>query len=81
MKIKKKIGIVFFVMVVSFMLATSLFAQTVKPITPEDRTLANQYLQAQNWEKAAESYGTIANAEPQNAGALYRLGVALHKHY
>ena len=60
----------------SFVLAPH--AQTPQ-ITAEQRKQANEFFQAQNWSKAAESYQIIAQSEPQNAGALTRLGVSFHQ--
>ena len=58
---------------------TLIFAQTGSPITAEQRKQANEFMQAQNWEKAAELYEIISQAEPKNAGASFRLGVAYHR--
>ncbi len=48
-------------------------------VTAEQRKEANEFYQAQNWMRAAESYQTISSAEPQNAGALTRLGISFHQ--
>ena len=40
---------------------------------------ADVLYQAENWQGAAEAYGSIAKREPKNARAQFRLGVALHR--
>lgn len=59
--------------------AVSTFSQTPAPsaVTPEMRKDANVLFQAQDWPKAAEAYKTIAEAEPSNPNAKYRLGLSL----
>jgi len=39
---------------------------------------ADETYQAKNWAEAARLYGAISAAQPKNARASYRLGVALH---
>lgn len=51
-------------------------AQTSQPVSAEQRKQANEFYQAQNWDKAVEAYQAISQSEPQNANALYRLGVS-----
>ena len=46
-------------------------------ITAEERTAANEAYQKQDWKAAVDRYGKIVKAEDKNAGARYRLGVAL----
>jgi hypothetical protein len=53
-------------------------AQTaVSSITPEMRAAANEAFQKKDWTAAAAGYERIVRAEEKNAGARYRLGVAL----
>ena len=59
------------------MLAGLAFGQTPASITPEIRTAANDAYQRKDWVAAAASYEKIVTAEEKNAGAHYRLGVAL----
>ena len=46
-------------------------------ITPEMRAAANDAYQKLDWPAAVAQYEKIANAEPKNAGAQYRLGLSL----
>lgn len=43
------------------------------PITPEDRQKAGAFFTAGDWNNAIAAYKRIADAEPQNANARYRL--------
>jgi hypothetical protein len=52
-------------------------SSTATAITPEMRTAANDAFQKKDWKSAEASYAKIVEAEPKNAGARYRLGVAL----
>ncbi|HEX6125049.1 MAG TPA: hypothetical protein VFZ23_06705 [Pyrinomonadaceae bacterium] len=45
--------------------------------TAAEKAAANDAYQKQNWKAAADSYKKIVAAEAKNAGANYRLGVAL----
>ena len=55
--------------------ANLAFGQTT--ITAETRAAANDAFQKKDWVAAASNYEKIAKAEEKNAGAHYRLGVAL----
>lgn len=72
----RSVVIVYFV----FLVSTICFGQTPvgSAITPEMRTAANDAYQKQDWKAAAAEYEKIVKAEPKNAGANYRLGLALH---
>jgi hypothetical protein len=62
------------------LLAGFALAQTTpvsSAITPEMRTAANDAYQKQDWKAAAAAYQKIVKAEDKNAGARYRLGMAL----
>jgi tetratricopeptide (TPR) repeat protein len=61
------------------LIAFAAFAQTAPPsaITPEMRAEANKLYQAQDWQKAADAYESIAKLEPQNPNAHYRAGNSL----
>src|SRR5688572_9147868 len=69
---------------VGFLMALLVFAgsingqpPTTSSVTPEMRTAANDAFQKKDWATAAANYERIVTADPKNAGALYRLGVAL----
>ena len=54
------------------------------PVDAQDRSMpsmeeANVLYQAENWQGAVEAYGSIAEREPQNARAQFRLGTVLHR--
>lgn len=59
-------------------LSTLSIAQNEPTVTPEERQKAAEYMQAKEWKKAAEAYQSISNREPQNSGALMRLGIAFY---
>jgi hypothetical protein len=71
-----KNGIVALAIVVSSVSLMSGQSQTTT-ITPEMRSAANEAYQKQDWPAAVAQYEKIVNAEEKNAGAHYRLGVAL----
>lgn len=54
-------------------------AQTNQPVTPEQRKQANEFYQVKNWEKSVEAYEAITQAEPNNNGALFRLGSSYYQ--
>ncbi len=53
---------------------TCCFAQ---PVTPEERTKANDYFIAGNWPEVVSTYQAIAKREPQNSNARMRAGIGL----
>jgi tetratricopeptide (TPR) repeat protein len=61
---------------------TGLFAAAAvcgqEGVTPEERQVANDLFTAQDWAKAAAAYSSIAQREPTNANAFYRLGYSHH---
>ena len=64
----------------SFLTATLLFAAITSgqtSISADARNAANEAYQKKDWKAAAAGYETIVKVETKNAGALYRLGVAL----
>lgn len=63
---------------VLLLFATVALAQTpvVGVVSQEVRAAANEAYQKQNWQAAVDNYEKIVKAEPQNAGAAYRLGVS-----
>ena len=64
----------------SFLIATLLFAAMTgaqTSVTADARNAANEAYQKKDWKAAASGYETIVKAEAKNAGALYRLGIAL----
>ena len=63
--------------IVIAILGSLAFGQTPAAITAEARTAANEAYQKQDWAAAANHYEKIVTAEEKNAGARYRLGVAL----
>ena len=69
--------ILFFLLIVFFVGITN--GQTAAPtsVTADARNAANEAYQKKDWKAAAAGYETIVKAESKNAGALYRLGVAL----
>jgi tetratricopeptide (TPR) repeat protein len=54
--------------------ASLVVAQTV---APEERTKANEYFEASNWQQVVTSYQSIAKREPQNSNARMRAGIGL----
>lgn len=52
-------------------------AAGAQSVTPEMRSAANDAYQKQDWKAAATAYESIVKAEVKNAGANYRLGIAL----
>jgi tetratricopeptide (TPR) repeat protein len=62
-----------------FLLAVILQTQASGQVTAEQRQQANDFYQAQDWAKVIDSYQAISRLEPQNANALYRLGVGFHQ--
>jgi Tfp pilus assembly protein PilF len=50
---------------------------TASSVTAEMRTAANDAFQKKDWATAAANYEKIVRADEKNAGAKYRLGVAL----
>lgn len=66
------------IIIAVLILASFSLAQPGGLITPEIRQEANALFQKGDWENAAKIYEKITQAEPQNGGALYRLGLSLH---
>jgi hypothetical protein len=65
-------------LVIAASLVSMAFGQSQgTAITPEMRTAANDAYQKQDWPAAVAQYEKIVSAEEKNAGAHYRLGVAL----
>jgi hypothetical protein len=64
----------------SFLFVILLFAAMTSgqtSISADARNAANEAYQKKDWKAAASGYETIVKAEAKNAGALYRLGIAL----
>ena len=55
----------------------SVSAQIGAGVSQEAKTSANEAFQKKDWKTAIAGYEAIVRAEPKNAGARYRLGVAL----
>lgn len=55
-------------------IVSQAIAQTV---SPEERTMANEYFEAGNWPQVVILYQSIAKREPQNANARMRAGIGL----
>lgn len=65
-------------LVIAASLVSMAFGQSQgTAITPEMRTAANDAYQKQDWPGAVAAYEKIVKTEEKNAGAHYRLGVAL----
>ena len=71
MKVRKISAVVAIVLLLSF----AIVAQT--GADPAIKTAANDAFQKKDWASAAASYQKIVSVEEKNAGAHYRLGVAL----
>src|SRR5688572_5091671 len=67
----------FFVPVLFFVGITNGQTAASTSVTADARNAANEAYQKKDWKAAATGYETIVKAEGKNAGALYRLGVAL----
>ena len=52
-------------------------AVPVSAVTPEMRAAANEAFQKKDWKTSITAYQKIVDAEDKNAGARYRLGLAL----
>ncbi|MFM9904768.1 MAG: tetratricopeptide repeat protein [Pyrinomonadaceae bacterium] len=63
----------------TILLAASLAVMAQTAPDPTLLTKANELFQAQDWEKAAQAFEAVSNADPGNARAWYRLGISLHK--
>jgi tetratricopeptide (TPR) repeat protein len=66
-------------------LVPTLLCSTARTMPPDQAASsmdlaaqADQSYQAKNWAEAAELYGAITKAHPDNARAWYRLGASLH---
>lgn len=70
-------GLLSFAFIV-FLLPFGARAQTGAPALTPEQQAANELFQAKKWPEAAEAYGNIVRATPQNPRAWYRLGFSLH---
>ncbi len=69
-----------FCMTLGLLVALPLVAQETPDLeTPDLETQAAEAIQASNWSEAAELYGQLVEAKPEDATAWYRYGLATER--